>query len=180
MEILSDKLGGRMAFTELDWDALRAAAVEVARSAYAPYSHLNVGAAGVGWLFLRRHQRRATVMSGTLDPLTTGVVYCPALRRANGARLQRRERLVRARGVRRGHDGRAAAADRRRTARGRGVPIGHGQPAHTVRALRASDLRVRRPGLPGGFPRGPIPMREFLPEAFSPEHLPRLSLVLQP
>ncbi len=30
-----------------DWDALRAAAVQAAGSAYAPYSHLHVGAAGL-------------------------------------------------------------------------------------------------------------------------------------
>jgi len=32
---------------ELDWDALRDAAVEVSRRAYAPYSHFPVGAAGI-------------------------------------------------------------------------------------------------------------------------------------
>jgi cytidine deaminase len=37
----------RMSPGELDWDALRAAAVEVSRRAYAPYSHFPVGAAGV-------------------------------------------------------------------------------------------------------------------------------------
>ena len=37
----------RMSQDELDWDALRAAAVEVSRRAYAPYSHYPVGAAGV-------------------------------------------------------------------------------------------------------------------------------------
>src|SRR5699024_9499596 len=31
----------------VDWDALRAAAVDVAHSAYVPYSHLQVGAAAV-------------------------------------------------------------------------------------------------------------------------------------
>ena len=33
--------------SEIDWAALRAAAVEVATRAYAPYSHFHVGAAGV-------------------------------------------------------------------------------------------------------------------------------------
>jgi len=37
----------RMSPDELDWDALRAAAVEISRRAYAPYSHFPVGAAGV-------------------------------------------------------------------------------------------------------------------------------------
>lgn len=46
-EVTPEKLGGRVALTEADWAALRAAAVEVARSAYAPYSHLNVGAAAL-------------------------------------------------------------------------------------------------------------------------------------
>ncbi|WP_191907764.1 cytidine deaminase [Nocardioides cynanchi] len=32
---------------EFDWEALRQAAVEVSRRAYAPYSHFQVGAAGV-------------------------------------------------------------------------------------------------------------------------------------
>ena len=32
---------------EIDWAALRAAAVEVAARAYAPYSHFHVGAAGL-------------------------------------------------------------------------------------------------------------------------------------
>ncbi len=32
---------------EFDWESLRAAAVEVSRRAYAPYSHFPVGAAGV-------------------------------------------------------------------------------------------------------------------------------------
>jgi cytidine deaminase len=36
-----------MSHDQLDWDALRAAAVEVSRRAYAPYSHFPVGAAGV-------------------------------------------------------------------------------------------------------------------------------------
>jgi cytidine deaminase len=31
----------------IDWDALRAAATEAARHAYAPYSHFHVGAAGL-------------------------------------------------------------------------------------------------------------------------------------
>jgi cytidine deaminase len=31
----------------VDWDALRAAAIEAARHAYAPYSHFHVGAAGL-------------------------------------------------------------------------------------------------------------------------------------
>ena len=37
----------RMSQDELDWDALRAAAVEVSRRAYAPYSHFPVGVAGL-------------------------------------------------------------------------------------------------------------------------------------
>jgi cytidine deaminase len=32
---------------DIDWDALRAAAVEAATHAYAPYSHFHVGAAGL-------------------------------------------------------------------------------------------------------------------------------------
>ena len=32
---------------QIDWDALRAAAVEAATHAYAPYSHFHVGAAGL-------------------------------------------------------------------------------------------------------------------------------------
>jgi cytidine deaminase len=33
--------------TDIDWDALRAAAVEATTHAYAPYSHFHVGAAGL-------------------------------------------------------------------------------------------------------------------------------------
>jgi cytidine deaminase len=33
--------------SEIDWEALQAAATEVMRSAYAPYSHFEVGAAGL-------------------------------------------------------------------------------------------------------------------------------------
>ena len=34
-------------FPDIDWDALRAAAVEVMRHAYAPYSNFPVGVAGL-------------------------------------------------------------------------------------------------------------------------------------
>jgi cytidine deaminase len=36
-----------MTVPDVDWDALRTAAIEVSRRAYAPYSHFPVGAAGV-------------------------------------------------------------------------------------------------------------------------------------
>ena len=64
---------------EFDWDALRAAAVEVSRRAYAPYSHFPVGAAA--------------------SPTTAGSLVG----------LQRRERGVRRRAVRRVRPGQLAA-----------------------------------------------------------------------
>ena len=79
----------------LDWDALRAAAVEVMQRAYAPYSHFQVGVAGL-------------VDDGRI------VVG-----------LQRRERLLRPGPVRRVRPGVGAARDRRRPAgRGRRASTG--------------------------------------------------------
>ena len=73
-------------------------------------------------------------------------------RRPGRERVQRGERLVRARAVRRVHAGRAAAADRRRPARRRRLPVRHGRAAHAVRAVPAGALRVRRPGVPARHP----------------------------
>ena len=98
--------------------ALRAAAVEAATHAYAPYSHFHVGAAGL-------------VDDGRIV-----------------AGLQRRERVVRARAVRRVR-ARVGAGDERRRPAGRGRDGGRRRPAgDAVRAVPAAAVGARRAGLP--------------------------------
>ena len=107
----------------LDWDKLRAAAIDAMRRAYAPYSKFPVGAAGT---------RR---------------------RRADRRRVQRGERVVRPRAVRRVRHGLGAARQRRWPSR-RGVLCGRrGRAADAVRALPAAALGAWRPGLSHRLPR---------------------------
>ena len=105
--------------TDGDWVALRAGGRRRSwRRAYAPYSNFPVGAAGAG---RRRPGRR---------------------------RLQRRERLLRPRAVRRVRAGLRAPRHRRRPAGRAGLRRRRRAAAHAVRPVPAAAVGARRPGLP--------------------------------
>ena len=81
-------------------------------------------------------------------------------RRPDRHRLQRRERLLRARPVRRVHDGRAAAPLRRRPARGRRLPVGR-RASCSMPCGRCRQMLYEfgGPDCLLDTPRGPMPMR---------------------
>jgi cytidine deaminase len=141
VEVMNEKLGGRMAFSEVEWDALRAAAVEVARSAYAPYSQLNVGAAALC-------SDGRTVRGCNVENVSYGLGVCAEVIMAGQLRLTGAERLV-------------AVACRSDTGR---MLIPCGRCRQVIYEFGGPDCLV-------DSPRGPIPMRAFLPDAFGPEHL---------
>src|SRR5687768_7196508 len=64
--------------------------------------------------------------------------------------MQRRERFVRRRALCRVHDGRSAAADRRRPVRRGGLPEWFRRAADAVRPMPSGSLRTRRPLAFGG------------------------------
>ena len=134
---------GTSTASQVDWDALRASAVQAAASAYCPYSHLQVGAAAI-------------VDDGRL------ITGCNVENASYG--------LGPVRGV---HPGRAAAADRRRPAGGAwpaGRVTGEllmpcGRCRQVIYEFGGPDLLL-------DTPEGVRPMTWVLPAAFGPEHLP--------
>ena len=128
--------------TEPDWDALRAAAVEVAGSAYAPYSHLNVGAAALC-------DDGRVVRGCNVENASYGLGVCAEVTMAGQLRLTGGGRLV-------------AVACRSGTGE---LLMPCGRCRQVIYEFGGPDCLV-------DSPRGPIPMSEVLPEAFGPEHLP--------
>jgi cytidine deaminase len=128
--------------TEVDWPALRAAAVEVAGSAYAPYSHLDVGAAALC-------DDGRVVRGCNVENASYGLGVCAEVTMAGQLRLTGGGRLV-------------AVACRSGTGE---LLMPCGRCRQVIYEFGGPDCLV-------DSPRGPIPMREVLPEAFGPEHLP--------
>jgi len=125
-----------------DWDALRAAAVEVAGSAYAPYSHLNVGAAALC-------DDGRVVRGCNVENASYGLGVCAEVTMAGQLRLTGGGRLV-------------AVACRSGTGE---LLMPCGRCRQVIYEFGGPDCLV-------DSPRGPLPMSEVLPEAFGPEHLP--------
>ena len=127
----------------MPWAALRAAAVGGGgRSAYAPYSRLQVGAAALC-------DDGRTVTGCNVENASYGLGLCAEM-----------------------HAGRAAAADRGRAAgRGR-LPVRDRGAADAVRPVPAGALRVRRPGLPGRHPARPGPAARRPPRRLRPRRPP--------
>ena len=128
--------------TEIDWPALRAAAVEVAGSAYAPYSHLDVGAAALC-------DDGRVVRGCNVENASYGLGVCAEVTMAGQLRLTGGGRLV-------------AVACRSGTGE---LLMPCGRCRQVIYEFGGPDCLV-------DSPRGPIPMTEVLPEAFGPEHLP--------
>ncbi len=128
--------------TEIDWAALRTAAVEVAASAYAPYSHLDVGAAALC-------DDGRVVRGCNVENASYGLGVCAEVTMAGQLRLTGGGRLV-------------AVACRSGTGE---LLMPCGRCRQVIYEFGGPDCLV-------DSPRGPIPMSEVLPEAFGPEHLP--------
>jgi len=128
--------------TEPDWDALRAAAVEAAAAAYAPYSGLHVGAAALC-------DDGRVVTGCNVENASYGLGLCAECTMAGQLRLTGGGRFV-------------AVACRS----GSGdllMPCGRCR--QVLYELGGPDCLVDTPG-------GVRPMSEVLPDAFGPEQLP--------
>lgn len=126
----------------VDWDALRAAAVEVAASAYAPYSGLRVGAAGL--------TGDGRIVRGcNVENASYGVGLCAECTMAGQLRLT--------------GGGTLAAVACRSAAGELLMPCGR---------CRQILSELGGPTCLVDTAHGPRPMRDVLPEAFGPDHLP--------
>jgi cytidine deaminase len=128
--------------TDIDWDALRATAVEAAHRAYCPYSHLQVGAAAV--------VDDGRVITGcNVENASYGLGLCAECTLVGQLRLTGGGRLV-------------ALACR----------SGAGELLMPCGRCRQVIYEFGGPGLIVDTPEGPQPMTCVLPAAFGPEHLP--------
>ena len=128
--------------TSVDWDGLRAAAVEAAAHAWCPYSGLQVGAAAIV-------DDGRMVVGCNVENASYGLGLCAECTMAGQLRLTGGGRF-------------AAVACRSGTGellmpcgRCRQILFEHGGPDCVL-----------------DTPEGPMPMRDVLPHAFGPEHLP--------
>ena len=128
--------------TSVDWDGLRAAAVEAAAQAWCPYSGLQVGAAAIV-------DDGRMVVGCNVENASYGLGLCAECTMAGQLRLTGGGRFV-------------AVACRSGTGellmpcgRCRQILYEHGGPDCVL-----------------DTPAGPMPMRDVLPHAFGPEHLP--------
>jgi cytidine deaminase len=128
--------------TSVDWDGLRAAAVEAAAQAWCPYSGLQVGAAAIA-------DDGRMVIGCNVENASYGLGLCAECTMAGQLRLTGGGRFV-------------AVACRSGTGellmpcgRCRQILYEHGGPDCVL-----------------DTPAGPMPMRDVLPHAFGPEHLP--------
>lgn len=126
----------------VDWTALRAAAVAVASAAYAPYSRLQVGAAALC-------SDGRTVRGCNVENASYGLGVCAEVTMAGQLRLSGGGRFV-------------AVACR----------SGSGELLMPCGRCRQVLYEFGGPECLVDTPRGPLPMRAVLPEAFGPEHLP--------
>ncbi|WP_163797420.1 cytidine deaminase [Mycolicibacterium sediminis] len=130
--------------TRIDWNALRDKAVAVARTAYAPYSHFPVGAAGLT-------DDGRTVVGCNVENVSYGLGLCAECSVVCGLHSGGGGRLVA-----------LACVDAVGTAlmpcgRCRQLLLEHGGP----------DMLIDHPA-------GPRPLRELLPDAFGPDDLERV------
>jgi cytidine deaminase len=130
--------------TEPDWDALREAAVAAAGSAYAPYSQLQVGAAAVC-------DDGRVVTGCNVENASYGLGLCAECTMAGQLRLTGGGRFV-------------AVACR----------SGAGELLMPCGRCRQILYEFGGPDCLVDTPRGILPMREVLPDAFGPADLPDL------
>jgi cytidine deaminase len=128
--------------TDPDWAELRAAAVAAAGSAYAPYSHLQVGAAAVC-------DDGRVVTGCNVENASYGLGLCAECTMAGQLRLTGGGRFV-------------AVACR----------SGTGELLMPCGRCRQVLYEFGGPGCLLDTPRGVRPLSEILPDAFGPEHLP--------
>ncbi|WP_199435138.1 cytidine deaminase [Qaidamihabitans albus] len=125
-----------------DWEALRAAAVRAASSAYAPYSGLHVGAAGLT-------DDGRLVTGCNVENASYGLALCAECTMAGQLRLTGGGRLV------------AVAC--------RG---GGGELLMPCGRCRQILFELGGGACLVDTPRGPLPLTEVLPDAFGPADLP--------
>ena len=125
-----------------DWDALRAAAVTAAGSAYAPYSHLQVGAAA-------ECDDGRVVTGCNVENASYGLGLCAECTMAGQLRLTGGGRFT-------------AVACR----------SGTGELLMPCGRCRQVLYEFGGPDCLLDTPRGVLPLSEVLPDAFGPEHLP--------
>ena len=125
-----------------DWDALRAAAVDAAASAYAPYSRLHVGAAA-------ECDDGRVVTGCNVENASYGLGLCAECTMAGQLRLSGGGRFV-------------AVACR----------SGTGELLMPCGRCRQVLYEFGGPDCLLDTPRGILPLSEVLPDAFGPEHLP--------
>jgi cytidine deaminase len=129
--------------TEVDWEHLRSVAGEAAERAYAPYSGFRVGAAGL--------VDDGRIVSGcNVENASYGLTLCAEC---------------------------GLVSELHRTGGGRLVAVVTLSPAageHTMPCGRCRQLLREAGGddLLVDGPHGPLALRELLPHAFGPEHLP--------
>ena len=128
--------------TDIDWDALRAAAVAAAQSAYCPYSGLQVGAAAI--------VDDGRMISGcNVENASYGLGLCAECTLVGQLRLTGGGRLV-------------ALACRSGTG---DLLMPCGRCRQVIYEFGGAELLVDTPA-------GAQPMTWVLPDAFGPEHLP--------
>lgn len=127
---------------DIDWTALRAEAVTATASAYAPYSRLAVGAAALC-------DDGRVVTGCNVENASYGLGVCAEVTLAGQLRLTGGGRLV-------------ALACR----------SGAGELLMPCGRCRQVIYEFGGPDCLVDGPHGPRPMREVLPDAFGPEHLP--------
>nr|WP_091293931.1 cytidine deaminase [Amycolatopsis xylanica] len=126
----------------IDWDALRTRAVEAAASAYAPYSGLHVGVAGIV-------DDGRLVLGCNVENASYGLGLCAECTMAGQLRLSGGGRLV-------------AVACR----------SGAGDLLMPCGRCRQVLYELGGPECLVDTPSGILPMSSVLPDAFGPEHLP--------
>jgi cytidine deaminase len=126
----------------VDWDVLRAEATEVAKSAYAPYSGLQVGVAGMV-------DDGRVVLGCNVENASYGLGLCAECTMAGQLRLSGGGRLI------------AVAC---RSGAGE-LLMPCGRCRQILFELGGRDCLVDTPS-------GVLPMREVLPDAFGPADLP--------
>jgi len=127
---------------DIDWAALRAAATDVAQGAYAPYSRLRVGAAGLV-------DDGRVVRGCNVENASYGLTLCAECGLVSALHASGGGRLVA-----------VACTD------GDGAPLAPcGRCRQLLREHGGTSLLVDRPG-------GPVRIEELLPDSFSPADLP--------
>jgi cytidine deaminase len=126
----------------IDWDGLRAAAVEMAGRAYAPYSRLRVGAAGLA-------ADGRLVTGCNVENASFGVTLCAECGLVSDL-----------------HGGSAAAGDEVPSLVAVAVVAGDGAPLLPCGRCRQLLLEAGGPSLLVDTAQGPVPLAELLPAAF--------------